>query len=58
MLIAAGVAAYQLMKNSSYVGAEIFVIIALLAGVRVATQRQKRKREQMLKEVPRRPLGL
>jgi len=34
------------------------IVIALLLALRYATILQKRKREQILREVPRRPLGL
>lgn len=36
----------------------ILFIIAALFAARIAARRQARKREQILKEVPKRPLGL
>jgi len=36
----------------------ILLVIAALMGARTALRRQARKREEMLKAVPRRPLGL
>ena len=37
---------------------EILFFIAILGGVRYALRRQSRKRERMLRDVPKRPLGL
>jgi hypothetical protein len=36
----------------------ILIVIAALMGARTALRRQARKREEMLKAVPQRPLGL
>jgi hypothetical protein len=40
------------------VGPGIWLVIAALMGARTALRLQRGKREQILKEVPKRPLGL
>jgi Flp pilus assembly protein TadB len=40
------------------VSPEILFFIAVLGGVRYAVRRQARKRQRMLDDVPKRPLGL
>jgi Flp pilus assembly protein TadB len=41
-----------------HVSPAILAIIALLGGVRYAVRRQARRRDRMLRDVPKRPLGL
>jgi hypothetical protein len=56
-LVALALAVFAWVRPGRISPAALLVIAALL-GLRYAARRQAHKREQMLKEVPRRPLGL
>ena len=61
MVIALALAAVELIRfgaRGSRINPGVLVIIVLLLAARYAARRQARKRSEILKAVPRRPLGL
>ena len=60
-LIAAGLAVVQFANVGPRLGGVspvLLVLVAALLGARYAVKRQKEKRAELLKSVPRRPLGI
>jgi hypothetical protein len=61
MVIALTLAVVELIRfgaGGSRINPGVLVIIVLLLAVRYAARRQAKKRSEILKAVPRRPLGL
>jgi hypothetical protein len=56
--VAGVLAVLQFSHIGPRVSPSVLIVVALLLSARYAVQRQKQKRAQLLKEVPRRPLGL
>jgi len=46
------------LHSLSRISPQAFLVVAALLGLRYAARRQSKKREEILKAVPRRPLGL
>jgi hypothetical protein len=46
------------LPGMSRISPQAFLLVGALFGLRYAVQRESKKREEILKSVPRRPLGL
>lgn len=59
-LVAVAVAVFEVIRSGGNfrVPAFILIVIALLLGARYAARRQAQRRDEMLKAVPKHPLGI